>query len=109
VSADEAAQYQPGAAVSVELFQAGQKVDVTGVTQGKVFAWHHQATSLLLRRPASHGNSRSHRVPGSTGMAQDPGRVFPGKRMAGHMGRGDVYQAKILKSCASMRSAAWCC
>ena len=85
VTADEAAQYQPGAAVSVELFQAGQKVDVTGVTQGKGFAGtikrHH-----FTAQPASHGNSRSHRVPGSTGMAQDPGRVFPGKRMAGHMG-----------------------
>ena len=80
-----AAQYQPGAAVSVEVFQAGQKVDVTGVTQGKGFAGTIKRHNFGSQR-ASHGNSRSHNVPGSIGMAQDPGRVFPGKRMAGHMG-----------------------
>jgi large subunit ribosomal protein L3 len=85
VSADVAAQYQPGAAVSVELFQAGQKVDVTGVTQGKGFAGTIKRYHFASQR-ATHGNSRSHNVPGSIGMAQDPGRVFPGKRMSGHMG-----------------------
>ncbi|OYY80145.1 MAG: 50S ribosomal protein L3 [Hydrogenophilales bacterium 17-64-11] len=85
VSADEAAQYQLGAVVSVELLQAGQKVDVTGVTQGKGFAGTIKRHNFASQR-ASHGNSRSHNVPGSIGMAQDPGRVFPGKRMAGHMG-----------------------
>jgi len=85
VSADEAAQYQPGAVVSVGLLQAGQKVDVTGVTQGKGFAGTIKRHNFASQR-ASHGNSRSHNVPGSIGMAQDPGRVFPGKRMAGHMG-----------------------
>jgi len=85
VSAEEAAQYQPGAVVSVELLQAGQKVDVTGVTQGKGFAGTIKRHNFASQR-ASHGNSRSHNVPGSIGMAQDPGRVFPGKRMAGHMG-----------------------
>jgi len=84
-SAEEAAQYQPGAVVSVELLQAGQKVDVTGVTQGKGFAGTIKRHNFASQR-ASHGNSRSHNVPGSIGMAQDPGRVFPGKRMAGHMG-----------------------
>lgn len=85
VPADVAAQYQPGASVSVELFQAGQKVDVSGVTQGKGFAGTIKRHNFGSQR-ASHGNSRSHNVPGSIGMAQDPGRVFPGKRMAGHMG-----------------------
>ena len=85
VSADVASQYQPGAAVSVELFQAGQKVEVTGVTQGKGFAGTIKRHNFRSQR-ASHGNSRSHNVPGSIGMAQDPGRVFPGKRMSGHMG-----------------------
>ena len=85
VTPELAAQYQPGAAVSVEVFSAGQKVDVTGVTQGKGFAGTIKRHNFASQR-ASHGNSRSHNVPGSIGMAQDPGRVFPGKRMAGHMG-----------------------
>jgi large subunit ribosomal protein L3 len=85
VSADEAARYQAGAAVSVEVFAAGQKVDVTGVTQGKGFAGTIKRHNFKSQR-ATHGNSRSHNVPGSIGMAQDPGRVFPGKRMSGHMG-----------------------
>ncbi|MGB5208098.1 MAG: 50S ribosomal protein L3, partial [Azonexus sp.] len=85
VSSDVAAQYQAGASVSVEVFQAGQKVDVTGVTQGKGFAGTIKRHNFKSQR-ATHGNSRSHNVPGSIGMAQDPGRVFPGKRMAGHLG-----------------------
>ena len=74
-----------GGLVTVETFQAGQKVDVTGITQGKGYAGvikrHHFSSNR-----ASHGNSKSHNVPGSIGMAQDPGRVFPGKRMTGHLG-----------------------
>jgi large subunit ribosomal protein L3 len=79
------AALQPGSAVSVEIFQPGQLVDVTGTTQGKGYAGvikrHHFSSNR-----ASHGNSRSHNVPGSIGQAQDPGRVFPGKRMTGHLG-----------------------
>ncbi len=85
VREEELAQYQPGAPVSVEIFQAGQAVDVSGVTQGKGFAGTIKRHNFRSQR-ASHGNSRSHNVPGSTGMAQDPGRVFPGKKMTGHMG-----------------------
>lgn len=85
VDADAAAQYQPGAAVSADIFQAGQMVDVSGVTQGKGFAGTIRRHHFKSQR-ASHGNSRSHNVPGSIGMAQDPGRVFPGKRMSGHLG-----------------------
>ena len=85
VAADVAAQYQAGAPVTVEIFQAGQKVDVAGITKGKGFAGTIKRHNFHSQR-ASHGNSRSHNVPGSIGQAQDPGRVFPGKRMAGHMG-----------------------
>jgi large subunit ribosomal protein L3 len=82
----KAAEFAPGAVIAVEsLFTAGQKVDVTGTTIGKGFAGTIKRHHFSSQR-ASHGNSRSHRVPGSIGMAQDPGRVFPGKRMAGHLG-----------------------
>jgi large subunit ribosomal protein L3 len=67
------------------VFQAGQKVDVSGVTQGKGFSGPIKRHNFSSNR-ASHGNSVSHNSPGSIGMAQDPGRVFPGKRMAGHDG-----------------------
>lgn len=66
-------------------FTAGQKVDVQGVTIGKGYAGTIKRYHFASGR-ASHGNSRSHNVPGSIGMAQDPGRVFPGKRMTGHLG-----------------------
>lgn len=85
VAADVAAQYQPAGVVSVEIFQAGQLVDVSGVTQGKGFAGTIKRHHFSSQR-ASHGNSRSHNVPGSIGQAQDPGRIFPGKRMSGHLG-----------------------
>jgi large subunit ribosomal protein L3 len=80
------ADLAPGKVVAVEsVFSAGQMVDVQGVTIGKGYAGvikrHHFSSNR-----ASHGNSRSHNVPGSIGMAQDPGRVFPGKRMTGHLG-----------------------
>ena len=72
--------------MSVEsLFEAGQKVDVQGTTIGKGYAGVIKRHHFRSGR-ASHGNSRSHNVPGSIGMAQDPGRVFPGKRMTGHLG-----------------------
>ena len=86
VTADTAAQYQPGSTVAVaSLFTVGQKVDVQGTSIGKGYAGTIKRHNMSSQR-ASHGNSRSHNVPGSIGMAQDPGRVFPGKRMTGHMG-----------------------
>ena len=85
VSAVQAGEFKPGSTLSVELFSEGQKVDVTGVTIGKGFAGvikrHHFSSNR-----ASHGNSVSTNAPGSIGMRQDPGRVMPGKRMAGHLG-----------------------
>lgn len=85
VSADQLAGLAAGQTLSVDLFAAGQKVDVTGTTQGKGFTGTIKRHNFASQR-ASHGNSRSHNVPGSIGMAQDPGRVFPGKRMPGHDG-----------------------
>jgi len=86
VSTETAAQYQQGAVLPVaSLFAAGQKVDVQGTSIGKGYAGTIKRHNMGSQR-ASHGNSRSHNVPGSIGMAQDPGRVFPGKRMTGHLG-----------------------
>ena len=85
VSADVLANYAVGGNITVEIFQAGQLVDVTGTSIGKGFAGAIKRHNFSSNR-ASHGNSRSHNVPGSIGMAQDPGRVFPGKRMPGHLG-----------------------
>jgi large subunit ribosomal protein L3 len=85
VEPDQLANFKVGGQVGVDIFKVGQLVDVTGTTIGKGFAGvikrHHFSSNR-----ASHGNSRSHNVPGSIGMAQDPGRVFPGKRMSGHLG-----------------------
>jgi large subunit ribosomal protein L3 len=83
---EKAAEFVPGAVVAVDtVFQAGQKVDVTGTTIGKGFAGTIKRHHFGGQR-ASHGNSLSHRVPGSIGQAQDPGRIFPGKKMSGHLG-----------------------
>ncbi len=85
ISAEQAANLKPGAVVGIDQFKVGQKVDVTGTSIGKGYAGvikrHHFSSNR-----ATHGNSKSHNVPGSIGMAQDPGRVFPGKRMTGHLG-----------------------
>ncbi len=85
VDAEKLADMKPGQVVGVDVFAAGQKVDVQGVTIGKGYAGTIKRYHFASGR-ASHGNSRSHNVPGSIGMAQDPGRVFPGKRMTGHLG-----------------------
>ncbi len=85
VTADVLAGYQVGGNVTVEIFTPGQLVDVTGSSIGKGFAGAIKRHHFKSNR-ASHGNSKSHNVPGSIGMAQDPGRVFPGKRMPGHLG-----------------------
>ena len=78
-------QYKTGAVVPASVFATGQKVDVQGTSIGKGFAGTIKRHNFKSQR-ASHGNSRSHNVPGSISMAQDPGRVFPGKKMTGHMG-----------------------
>ncbi len=82
---DEIGEFELGGDVTVAMFEEGQMVDVTGITQGKGFAGvikrHHFAG-----KDATHGNSINHRTPGSIGMCQTPGRVFKGKKMTGHMG-----------------------
>lgn len=85
VEADQLAKFKPGDVVSASIFAVGQKVDVTGTSIGKGFAGAIKRHHFSSNR-ASHGNSISHNSPGSIGMAQDPGRVFPGKRMSGHLG-----------------------
>ncbi|RMG29857.1 MAG: 50S ribosomal protein L3 [Gammaproteobacteria bacterium] len=88
----------PGAEIRVDIFQVGQKVDVSGTTIGKGFQGpvkrHHFRT-----QDATHGNSLSHRAPGSIGQNQTPGRVFKGKRMAGHMGsvRRTVQNLEVVR------------
>ncbi|HRH05849.1 MAG TPA: 50S ribosomal protein L3 [Burkholderiaceae bacterium] len=86
VTADTAGQYAAGAVVPASaVFAVGQSVDVQGTSIGKGFTGTITRHNFSSQR-ASHGNSRSHNVPGSIGMNQDPGRVFPGKRMSGQMG-----------------------
>ena len=85
LEAQDGAELKPGSELKAELFKEGQFVDVSGITIGKGFAGvikrHHFAGGH-----ASHGASLAHRVPGSIGQRQTPGRVFPGKRMSGHLG-----------------------
>jgi len=85
VAPDALGELKAGSELKVDMFQPGQKVDVSGTTIGKGYAGvikrHHFSSNR-----ASHGNSLSHNSAGSIGMAQDPGRVFPGKRMSGHLG-----------------------
>lgn len=85
VAPDQLAGFKPGDVIAAGIFTVGQKVDVSGTSIGKGFAGaitrHHFSSNR-----ASHGNSLSHNSAGSIGMAQDPGRVFPGKKMAGHLG-----------------------
>lgn len=85
VDADTAAKYKSGDTLGVELFAVGQKVDVTGVSKGKGYQGVIKRHNFSSNR-ASHGNSVTTRAPGSIGNRQDPGRVFPGKRMAGQLG-----------------------
>jgi large subunit ribosomal protein L3 len=98
VKPDDLASVTLGGAVGVDIFKVGQKVDVTGTSQGKGFAGvikrHHFSSNR-----ASHGNSVSHNKPGSIGQNQDPGRVFPGKRMAGHLGnvKRTVQNVEIIR------------
>jgi large subunit ribosomal protein L3 len=98
VSEEQASQLKLGAVVGADIFKAGQKVDVMGTTIGKGFAGvikrHHFSSNR-----ATHGNSISHNRPGSTGQNQDPSKVFPGKRMAGHLGdvRSTVQNLEVMR------------
>ncbi len=86
VAADELSQFAVGAELKAEdVFSVGQKVHVSGVSKGKGFQGTIKRWKFSMG-DATHGNSLSHRAPGSIGQRQTPGRVFPGKKMAGHMG-----------------------
>ncbi|TCK17271.1 LSU ribosomal protein L3P [Thiogranum longum] len=83
-----------GKQLGVDLFEAGQKIDVAGTTIGKGFAGGVKRHNFSMQ-DATHGNSLSHRAPGSIGQCQTPGRVFKGKRMAGHMGNARRTQQNL--------------
>ncbi len=89
VTNEELANLQLGSEVAIGKFTPGQLVDITGVSKGKGFAGVIKLHNFSSNR-ASHGNSKSHNTPGSIGQRQDPGRVFPGKKMAGHLGNVNV-------------------
>jgi large subunit ribosomal protein L3 len=82
---EEGTDLEAGAELKVDQFETGQKVDVTGTSKGKGFAGVIKRYNFAMQ-DATHGNSLSHRAPGSIGQCQTPGRVFKGKKMAGHMG-----------------------
>ena len=81
--------FEVGAELTVEGFEVGQKIDVTGISKGKGFAGAVKRWNFSMQ-DATHGNSLSHRAPGSIGQCQTPGRVFKGKKMSGHMGAEQV-------------------
>lgn len=85
VEADKLGDFTVGGEIKADIFEVGQKVDVQGVTKGKGFQGTIKRWNFRMG-DATHGNSLSHRAPGSLGQRQTPGRVFPGKKMSGHMG-----------------------
>ena len=85
ISEDDLTNYTTDSQITIDIFQVGQKVDVTGTTIGKGFQGPIKRHHFSSNR-ATHGVSISHNSHGSTGQCQDPGRVFPGKKMAGHLG-----------------------
>ncbi|MBL7249768.1 50S ribosomal protein L3 [Alloalcanivorax sp. C16-2] len=94
----EAGELQAGSEITLEIFEAGQSVDVTGTSKGKGFAGGVKRWNFRTQ-DATHGNSLSHRAPGSIGQNQTPGRVFKGKKMAGHLGaeRVTVQNLEIVR------------
>lgn len=98
VSEDELAGFEVGAELKADRFEDGQMVDVTGVTKGKGFQGTIKRHNFRMG-DATHGNSLSHRAPGSIGQRQTPGRVFQGKKMSGHMGsvRQTTQNLRVVK------------
>jgi large subunit ribosomal protein L3 len=95
---DSEESFEVGSAITVETFEVGQKVDVTGQSKGKGFAGVIKRWNFAMQ-DATHGNSISHRAPGSIGQCQTPGRVFKGKKMSGHMGaeRSTVQNLEVIR------------
>jgi large subunit ribosomal protein L3 len=98
VTSDQLLALNPGDALAADIFSVGQLVDISGISIGKGYAGAIKRHNFSSNR-ASHGNSLSHNSAGSIGMAQDPGRVFPGKKMAGHLGDGarTVQNLKVVR------------
>ena len=94
VGTDDLGRFKPGDRIGVDIFSVGQKIDVTGRSIGKGFQGGIKRHNFGSQH-ASHGNSVSHNAPGSIGMNQDPGRVFPGKKMSGHMGDAKQTQQNL--------------
>lgn len=94
LAADDLAELEPGKEITVDRFEVGQKVDVRGVTKGRGFAGCVRRHNFRTQ-DMTHGNSLSHRAPGSIGQNQTPGRVWKGKRMAGHMGSVQRVQQNL--------------
>jgi large subunit ribosomal protein L3 len=94
---DDTGGYELGQAISVDIFEVGQKVDVIGTTIGRGFSGY-QKRHNFRRGPMAHG-SKNHRLPGSTGAGTTPGRIYPGKRMAGQYGnaRVTIKKLKVIK------------
>lgn len=95
---DEGAELEVGGEIKVDQFEPGQFVDVSGVSRGKGFAGAVKRHNFRMQ-DATHGNSLSHRAPGSIGQCQTPGRVFPGKKMAGQMGnaRATIQNLEVVR------------
>ncbi|HJR72306.1 MAG TPA: 50S ribosomal protein L3 [Luteimonas sp.] len=98
VEADKIGDFQVGGEIKADIFEVGQIVDVEGVTKGKGFQGTIKRWNFKMG-DATHGNSLSHRAPGSIGQRQTPGRVFPGKKMSGHMGavRQSTQNLEVIK------------
>jgi len=99
VDAKDIGNYTVGGELKAdEVFKVGQKIDVAGVTKGKGFQGTIKRWNFTMG-DATHGNSLSHRAPGSIGQRQTPGRVFPGKKMSGHMGatRQSMMNLEVVK------------
>lgn len=95
VDGSEASALNVGDAIQVSIFEAGKKVDVTATSKGKGFAGVIKRWNFSMQ-DATHGNSLSHRAPGSIGQNQSPGRVFKGKKMAGQMGNRQVTTQSLV-------------
>ena len=98
VAEDKIGDFSVGGEIKADIFEVGQIVDVTGVTKGKGFQGTIKRWNFKMG-DATHGNSLSHRSPGSIGQRQTPGRVFPGKKMSGHMGavRQTTQNLEVIK------------
>jgi len=98
VTEDELKELQAGQALTVDMFEVGQKIDVQGITKGRGFSGVIRRHNFSSQR-MSHGNSLAHRAPGSIGQNQTPGRVFKGKKMAGQMGNEQrtIYNLEVVR------------